>query len=138
MHEALAGINVFSLVTDAPSETSYSPVIHVALNESNPLVASHLSAVDASSDWDRHEVILNRIVSECLNHGAGVTMNFAQSQWIKEYEKSKSLLRPTLRVCVSAKLLLKDIKQAGKEIKAAADKVLESRTKTAKSPAVKR
>ncbi len=138
MHETLASINVFSLVTDAPSETSYSPVIHVALNESNPVVASRLSAIDTSSDWDRHEVILSGIVSECLVQGAGVTMNIAQSQWIDEYEKSRSLLRPTLRVCVSAKLLLKDIKQAGKVLKAAADKVFESRARTGKSPAAKR
>ena len=137
-HEQLAGISSLRVVTDTPTESmTPSPVIHIALNETNPKVAATLAASGDGNTWDSQESILHSIVVESLRTGAGITMSVVQNEWIDEYLKSGSSIKPSIRICVSSNLLVKDIKQAVKSIKNATENNLETK-RALKSPKISR
>jgi serine palmitoyltransferase len=126
--DSLDGIRGLTVFTAASSKgDSLSPVIHLALDETDDAVASLLArAPRDGSYWDAHEAIIVEIVNECNMSGVGVSASFTQDESIEGYEASGSALRPTIRVCITSGMAPKDIKFAAKVMKTSSSRVIDA------------
>lgn len=122
MQSELSAIPGLVLVTKGAN-----PILHLSLDRSDRSVSSALSGLTGEELWDAEESIVFDIVNDCVNNGVGVTFSILQNDWIQEYAKSDSSIRPSLRVCVSSKLLQKEIKLTGKVLKEATARSLKSK-----------
>lgn len=133
-YDELSGIPGIRVVTEDPEETnSVTPIIHLALDESNEAVAASVAGLSGEALWDAEETIVSEIVNDCVQSGVGVTLSIIQSDWIEDFVKSGSSMKPSFRVCVSAKLLQKDIKNAAKVIRESSARILNVKKTSRKS-----
>lgn len=119
MRNELSNIPGLSLITEGAS-----PILHLSLDTTDSAVSAALSDLSGEELWDAEEAIIFDIVNNCVMNGIGVTFSIFQSDWVKEFVLTNSSLRPSMRVCVTSKLLQKEIKQTSKVIKEAAASVL--------------
>ena len=122
MQSELSAVPGLVLVTKGAN-----PILHLSLDRSDHSVSAALSGLTGEELWDTEESIIFDIVDDCINNGVGVTFSILQDDWIQEFAKSESSIRPSLRVCVSSKLLQKEIKLTGKVLKEATARSLKSR-----------
>lgn len=123
--DSLKGTRGFALFTSSPSRGPASPVLHLALDETDSSVANLLAQSASDNYWDAHESIIVEVVNECNMSGVGVSVSFHQDDSIEAFEASGSAMRPTIRLCVTSGMEPKDIKFAAKIIKTSASRIMD-------------
>ena len=105
----------FATTDDAAGENEYvSPVLH-------------LSVVPCESrSWQDDEKIINHAVELCLQHGVGVSSVKYSSERVKSM--NTACLRPSIKICVSTALTLKEVESATSTIRKCCETALSAAT----------
>jgi serine palmitoyltransferase len=82
---------------------------NASVNYSSPVI--HISVIPSESHtWEEDEMVINQAVEMCLQRGVGVTSAKYSSDRISHMNKQR--IRPSLKVCLSTALTLKEVETA--------------------------
>ena len=129
MWDVLSDIPGLKLLTKSPS-----PVLHLCIDENDKSASDILSGLSGAEAWDAEEKLIFDMMKLCIAHGIGVTFSIINSEWIEEFVSNGSIVRPSMRICVSSKLLSKEIINTGSVIQDSASHVLGLRKKAKGTP----
>mmetsp|Transcript_14877 Transcript_14877/g.22376 ORF Transcript_14877/g.22376 Transcript_14877/m.22376 type:complete len:515 (+) Transcript_14877:34-1578(+) len=94
---ALKDIPGYEIASSSPDISS--PVVHFRLKPR------------PNRTWEDDEAIINKIVDMCLFQGVGVTSLKVSSSKLRDI-RNKTCIRPSVRICVSTALTLKELDKA--------------------------
>lgn len=92
----------------------------------SPILQLRLDSKDSSLKWEDEELLLNEVVRSCHLNGVGVTLTSLSTVSLQQY--SKLLTHPSIRICLSTSLSMKELESALNTFKRCFDAVIQSNT----------
>lgn len=95
-------------------------------NFNSPILQVYLDQKDSSSSlkWEDEELLLNEIVRSCHLNGVGITLTSLSTASLQQY--SKVLNHPSIRICVSTTISMKELEAALTNFKRCFENVMQT------------